>query len=220
MASIRIKIVSPGKDDDLIEKKDKKKNCTKGNPFHSKSGTWSSKSDAASWSIRTGGTDCEHGQLRQNPRRWLKRDCGRKHKDSPNIKAPYKCKTGKPIEEDAVPFNCKTVDINKTIKEPKKDEPEKMEIEKKFDCDVKNIEVQDKKANVINRVRNYEKNFKGGKIWVSKEVFNDYLKFVDEKIKDTPVQEVDKHGNLNANEYRDKIFPSWRQYLSLGKGVY
>ena len=219
MASIKIKVIPSENEDELTEKK-KKKQCTRGNPFHASDGTWSSKSDAKSWSIRTGGSDCEYGQLRQNPRRWLKRDCGRLDAKTPDVKAKYKCKTGKPVEEEVMPVNCQTIDINKKIKEPKKDEPETMEIEKKFSCGVRNVQNLKKKNHEMNRVREYESNFKDGKVWVNKEVFNQYMKYIDDQINKEPIEEVDKDGNLNKDEYRDTIMPGWREFLSLGRGIY
>ena len=51
-----------------------------------------------------------------------------------------------------------------------------------------------------------------------------YLKFIDQNPgqsnDEEPLEEKDKHGNLNRNEYRDTIMPGWRAFKSMANGIY
>ena len=82
-------------------KKKRKKNCQKGNPYHGREGRFvDPKEDSGSWSLDKGagsGKDCEHGQSKRPSRNkrevWTKRPCGRSGK--------YRCKDGT-VKEDYV----------------------------------------------------------------------------------------------------------------------
>ena len=82
-------------------KKKRKKNCQKGNPYHGRDGKFvDPKDDSGSWSLDKGtksGSDCEHGQSKRpapNKREvWTKRPCGRAGK--------YRCKDGT-VKEDTI----------------------------------------------------------------------------------------------------------------------
>ena len=94
--------------------KEKKKQCTPGNALHGTDGRFTSKGKKGSWSIRTPGTDCDHGQMRTtgkgNQKQWTKVLCGRRDKDNPNVKADRRCHDGakvneKNIDNDGLPYD-------------------------------------------------------------------------------------------------------------------
>jgi len=89
----------------FLAERDKKKRCVgssgKGsiNPYHDAAGRFSSKKDAASYSVRTGTGDCLKGQSKENPHRFTKVKCGRDEPLSSASKAKYRCKDGTEVSE-------------------------------------------------------------------------------------------------------------------------
>ena len=91
-------------DEELEEKKEKKKNCSKGNPYHDSKGRLSSpESSGGSWSVanKSSKSGCKRGKAKRpsgRQERFTKLPCGRLDVDSPNKKAKNKCKGGS-VEE-------------------------------------------------------------------------------------------------------------------------
>ena len=99
------RLVSRALDETLAGRK--KKNCSRGAPYHDANGKFSSKGDAKSKSVPNpdGKADCFSGQLAQSPSRWTKTRCGR-DSTSPTVspddsagKAKWKCKDGTVAEQ-------------------------------------------------------------------------------------------------------------------------
>ena len=107
--------------------------------------------------------------------------------------------------------------ISKKYNDPKKDKPANIEIEKAFYCDA--IDVPDKKTNKTTKKKQskIKSDDTSGYISINKEMFKDFLKFLDDKWKSSDIKEIDKDGNLNRDEYRDKIMPGWREFLRLSR---
>ena len=194
----------------------KKKLCRRGSPYHGKNGEFSTKKDAKSWSVRVSGKDCDHGQLRLNPRRWTKRDCGRKSRHNPNVKADYKCKDGKRTDEYLAPVNCKVTDIDKSYAPPTEKKPAAITIDKKLDCGVKNMKVNKVLYDKIQKVRNYEKQFKGGKVYINKQFLDRVLDYIE----DNPPKVKEDNKKMSKDDYRDSIFAGWRDLLQISRGIY
>lgn len=98
---------------ELQEKKKKKKpHCEPRGKWHSKTGKFSSKSNAGSWSGSNprGKTRCTHGRAKSKgggERQITSLPCGRKDKkDSSSGKAKYRCYDGKEIEEQDEKAGC------------------------------------------------------------------------------------------------------------------
>lgn len=82
------------------KKKQKKKGCSQGAPYHDEDGEFTDKANAASWSLKfSTGDDCKRGQARVSGGKELfsKLPAGRKHKDGGKEK--YKLKDGTPAYE-------------------------------------------------------------------------------------------------------------------------
>lgn len=77
--------------------------CGSGNPYHRADGTFGDKNTrGGSWSIRhASGNDCSHGQTKYDAgkRKFTRLKCGRKDRTNPNVKAPYRCRDGKKVNE-------------------------------------------------------------------------------------------------------------------------
>jgi len=82
-------------------KKKGKPNCSPGNTHHRADGTFGNKGNAKSWSLQfvKGSPDCKSGVTKAPGARATKLPCGRKSKNNPNQKAPYRCKDGSKVEE-------------------------------------------------------------------------------------------------------------------------
>jgi len=103
--------LSNGVTETLDEKKKKQKNCVSGNPNHSgKTGKFTSRSDASSWSLHNddGNSDCTWGQSRSavgtNQRRITQKDpktgrCGRDKHDGSG-KSKVRCRDGSEVWEE------------------------------------------------------------------------------------------------------------------------
>lgn len=100
-------------DDELTEKeKKKKRNCSKGNPYHTgKDGRFTSKDDAGSFSLSepVRGRDCTSGQSSMPGRKIVKKDrrlkpprCGRDKPDG-SKKARRRCRDGSLVWESEQP---------------------------------------------------------------------------------------------------------------------
>jgi hypothetical protein len=152
------------KERDISEKKNKrKKQCGKGhNAMHAADGTFSTRKNAKSWSVRKGTQtkDCSKGQRRMNPSRWTVTPCGRASADDPNVKAKHKCKDGKVVSEELEPINCKLKSKDKDIKLGKGTKPTKIELDKKYECDAESkVPYDPEKEEQLKRLRDYESNF-------------------------------------------------------------
>ncbi len=93
----QIRALLSGGEEDLEEKKEKKKNCSDfgggklsgANPYHRKDGKFGSREEDGSWSLRNAeGSNCKRGQARLKGKRELytKIKCGRGEK--------WRCKDG------------------------------------------------------------------------------------------------------------------------------
>jgi len=84
--------------EELEEKREKKKNCTPGNPYFDKKGRFTNPNkEGGSWSIanKSSKSGCKKGKARRpsgRQEKFTKLPCGRLDVDSPNKKAPNKCK--------------------------------------------------------------------------------------------------------------------------------
>lgn len=197
---------------------DKKKLCRKGNAWKDSLGRFSTKKNAKSWSVRVGGKDCQHGQTRMNPRRWTKIPCGRKDRDNPNVKADYKCKDGKRTDEYLAPVNCKTTDVDKTFKKASKNKPASITIDQKKECGVKNMKINKTLLNKIRRVKEYEKQFSGPNVEINKQFLDRVLDYIEDhppKVKENSKNRSD----MNRDDRLDSIFPAWRDFLRISRGI-
>jgi hypothetical protein len=80
------------------KKKEKKKNCSKGAPYHDEDGEFSSKANAKVYSLKFAGKgekDCKRGQakMKNGKELFTKLPCGREDEEGTK-KAKYKCKDG------------------------------------------------------------------------------------------------------------------------------
>jgi hypothetical protein len=221
--------------EDLLEKANDKPLCSKKgmNANHDADGRFSSKADAKSWSVRTvdsSKTACKKGQRSANPSRWVRIRCGRKDAKNPDIKAKYRCKDGSEVNESGLPDDykdCILNDLDKKYKTDSKTGEEHIEVDKKFKCKPKPVQFDPALNQDLETMKRYEENFDDdGKICVAYSVFQKYLKFIDQQPEpepsnvEEPLEEKDKHGKLNRNEYVDTIMPGWRAFKSLANGVY
>jgi hypothetical protein len=202
---------------DLSEKKTKKKKqCRKGTKYFDSLGRFSTPENATSTSIRVKGKDCETGQRRANPSRWTRVVCGRAKPDNPNVKAKYRCKDGKVVSEELEPINCKLKSQDKDIKLGKGTKPTKIELDKKYECDAESkVPYDPEKEEQLKRLRDYESNF-----------FDQFMDFIDSKYNNdisepsnNELEESEKEKSISRDDYRDGIFPAWRDFLRLSRGI-
>ena len=218
--------------EDLLEKTSEKPLCSKKgiNPHHSEDGTFSSKEDAKSWSVRTvdpSKTNCKKGSRKANPSVWTRVRCGRKDAKNPNIKAKYKCKDGSKVNEVGGPpdyKDCELQDLDKKYKHDDKTGEEHIEVDKKLKCKPKSVQFDPALNQDLETIRAYEESFDDdGRVCVAKSVFKRYLNFIQKQPApskpDIPLKEKDKHGKLSRNEYIDSIMPGWSSFKSLAAGI-
>lgn len=97
-------IISDDQGVELDEENEKKKNCTKGSPYHDNKGRFvNPDKEGGSWSVanKSGKTGCKKGKARRpsgRQEKFTKLPCGRLDVDNPNRKAKNLCKGGK-VEE-------------------------------------------------------------------------------------------------------------------------
>lgn len=216
---------------ELSEKKNKrKKQCGKGhNAAHDSLGRFSTRKNAKSWSVRKGTQtkDCSKGQRRMNPSRWTVTPCGRASADDPNVKAKHRCKDGKVVSEELEPVNCKLKSKDKDIKLGKGTKPTKIELDKKYECDAETkIPYDPEKERQLKKLRDYESNFDGAYVKVNTNVFDQFMDFIDSKYDDSnneepreDIEESNDDKTISKDDYRDEIFPAWRDFLRLSRGI-
>ena len=97
-------------EDEVDEDKEKKPNCSPGNPYHDKeTGKWTSKEKAGSYSLSepVKGRNCTSGQSKMPGRKIVKKDndvkprarCGRVDAKNPDKKTKWKCSGGEALWE-------------------------------------------------------------------------------------------------------------------------
>lgn len=178
--------------------KNKKKNCVPSNPYHypadsgDKSGQFSSKEDAGSWSLKfaTKGRDCsgkKAGFARvSNGKELFQSPCGRKTKDG-SKKHKQRCSDKKSANENnqrAKDFgNCKTIERDKKYSVDKKTNKSKVELDTKQECDyIAPPKLDPKTIKRFQKLANLQSQFQDQKqVKIAAPMFDRFLQWIDQQ---------------------------------------